>query len=142
MRLLLLVLLLAAAPAAGQSATSISVLPERLVAGDQATLTFDAPVNAVVTTYRPNSAIPIVDTLVVGGFTSVRWTPERAGVVRVSVPGGPSRNVSVRFTALPVAGLFVLIAAGLILFGGAAWAMRKLLSDGPPRTLPEVRPDT
>jgi hypothetical protein len=142
MRLLLLVLFFAATPAAGQSVTSISVLPERLVAGEKATLTFDAPVESVITTYRPNSAIPIVDTLTVGGFTSVRWTPERAGVVRVSVPGGPSRNLSVRFAALPVSGLFVLIVAGLILFGGAAWAMRKLLSDGPPRTLPEMRPDT
>lgn len=142
MRLLLLVLFLAATPASGQTATTISVLPERLVVGDQATLTFDAPVESVITTYRPNSAIPVVDTLVVGGFTSVRWTPERAGVVRVAVPGGASRNLSVRFAALPLAGLFVLIAAGLILFGGAAWAMRKLLSDGPPRTLPEMRPDT
>ena len=142
MRLLLLTFLFAATPALGQSATSISVLPERLVVGDKATLTFDAPVAAVITTYRPNSAIPIVDTLTVGGFTSVRWTPERAGVVRVSVPGGPSRNLSVRFAALPTAGLFVLIVAGLILFGGASWAMYKLLSDGPPRTLPEVRPDT
>jgi hypothetical protein len=142
MRLLLLCLLFSAAPALGQAATSISVSPERIVAGEKATLTFDAPVDAVVTTYRPNSAIPIVDTLTVGGFTSVRWTPERAGVVRVAVPGGPSRNLSVRFAALPTAGLFVLIVAGLILFGGAGWAMRRLLSDGPPRTHPEVRPDT
>lgn len=142
MRLLLLLCFLATTPALGQSATSISVMPERIVAGEKATLTFDAPVNAVITTYRPNSAIPIVDTLVVGGFTSVRWTPERAGVVRIAVPDGPSRNVSVRFSELPTAGLLVLILAGLILFGGAAWAMRKLLSEGPPRTLPEVRPDT
>lgn len=142
MRLLLFALLFAATPTLGQTATSISVLPERLVAGDQATLTFDAPVETVVTTYRPNSAIPIVDTLAVGGFASVRWTPERAGVVRVSVPGGPSRNLSVRFAALPVSGIVVLIVAGLILFGGAGWAMRMLLSDGPPRTLPEMRPDT
>ena len=58
-----------------------------------------------------------------------------------AVPGGPSRNLSVRFAELPTAGLLVLIVAGLILFGGAAWAMRMLLSEGP-ATLPEGRLDT
>lgn len=146
--LLLLALLCLAAPAVAQdapeapAATTISVFPETLVAGDESNLSFDAPVQTVVVTYRPNSAIPLVDTVTVGGFESIRWTPERAGVVRVSVPGGPSRNLSVRFAALPVAGIVVLILAGLILFGGAAWAMTKLLSGGMPHTLPEVRPDT
>jgi hypothetical protein len=150
MRPLLLAFLCLAAPAFAQDeappdapmATRIDVLPRVLVVGDKATLTFDAPVQSLVLTYRPNSAIPLVDTVAVGGFTSIRWTPEQAGVVRVAVPGGPSRNLSVRFAALPVAGIVVLILAGLILFGGAAWAMTKLLSGGMPHTLPEVRPDT
>jgi hypothetical protein len=147
LRPLLLTFLFLAVPAVAQDAeapraTTISVFPEKLVAGDQSSLTFDAPVQTVVVTYRPNSAIPLVDTVTVGGFESIRWTPERAGVVRVAVPGGPSRNLSVRFAALPVSGIVVLILAGLILFGGAAWAMTKLLSGGMPHTIPEVRPDT
>lgn len=150
MRSLLLLFLCLAAPVFAQdadapeapTATRIDVFPEKLVVGDKSSLSFDAPVQTVVVTYRPNSAIPLVDTVHVGGFESIRWTPERAGVVRVAVPGGPSRNLSVRFAALPVAGIVVLILAGLILFGGAAWAMYKLLSDGMPHTIPEVRPDT
>lgn len=146
MRALLLVLLCLAAPASAQDdapvATTITIRPETPVLGEETALTFDAPVDAVVFTYRPNSAIPVVDTIRVGGFTSIRWRPAQAGVVRVAVPGGPSRNLSVRFAELPLSGVFVLIAAGLILFGGAGFAMRKLLSGGMPHTRPEIRPDT
>ena len=99
MRALLLALFCLAAPAFGQDteqdtapvATSISTSPETLVLGEEMTLSFDAPVQDVVFTYRPNSAIPVVDTVHVGGFESIRWTPEQAGVVRVAVPGAPAR---------------------------------------------------
>lgn len=145
-RALCLALLCLAAPAAAQDAapvaSTIMVLPESPIVGEPATLTFDAPVDAVVLTYRPNSAIPVVDTVRIGGFTSIKWTPVEAGVVRVAVPGGPSQNLSVRFAEWPLSGIFVLLVAGLILFGGAGWAMAKLLSSGMPHTRPEMRPDT
>jgi hypothetical protein len=131
-----------ATPDAAPVATTITVLPEAPVVGEATALTFDAPVDAVVITYRPNSAIPVVDTVRIGGFTSIKWTPTEAGVVRVAVPDGPSRNLSIRFAELPLAGVFVLIMAGLILFGGASWAMTKLLSGDMPKTQPELRPDT
>lgn len=146
MRALCLTLLCLAAPAsaqdAAQTATTITVLPETPVLGEETALTFDAPVDAVVFTYRPNSAIPLVDTVRVGGFASIKWRPSQAGVVRVAVPGGPSRNLSVRFSEWPLSGIFVLLVAGFILFGGAAYAMRKLLSGDMPHTRPEIRPDT
>lgn len=140
---LLLCLAAALVAAAPVSAQSITVFPEPVTVGDRTTLTFGVPVDTLVVTYRPNSAIPIVDTIRVGGFDTVRWSPERAGVVRLSVPsGGASQNVSVRFDEPPIAGIIVLILAALILFGGAAWAMVKLLSKGMPHTMPETRPDT
>lgn len=142
----LLALLLVTSPVFGQDAdsvaTTIAASPESPVLGQEITLTFDAPVQAVVFTYRPNSAIPTTDTVRVGGFTSIKWTPRQAGVIRVAVPDGPSRNLSVRFATLPMSGVIVLVLAGLILFGGAGYAMRKLLSGGMPKTRPEVRPDT
>ena len=135
-----------AGPAFGQDAapvaTTITVSPTTPVVGDETVLTFDAPVDTVIFTYRPNSAIPVVDTLRIGGFASIKWKPVDAGVVRIAVPGGPSQNLSVRFAALPVAGVFVLVMAGLILFGGASWAMVRLLSGDVPESHPERRPDT
>ena len=142
---LALLAFLCAGPAAAQdapTATTIAANPETPVVGEQTSLTFDAPVESVVFTYRPNSAIPIVDTVRIGGFRSIKWRPAQAGVVRIAVPGGPSRNLSVRFAALPIAGLFVLVAAGCILFGGASWAMMKLLSRGGPKVPPEFPVDT
>lgn len=134
MRLLSFLLLAALAPAA--AAQSISVTPEKPIAGQEATIRFDAPVDTLVITFRPNSAIATADVVPIGGRDEVRWTFAQAGVVRLAVPGGPSQNVSVRFSQPPASGLFVLALAGLILFGGAAFAMTKLLRGGPPRPIP------
>lgn len=81
--------------------------------------------DTLVVTYRPNSSIARVDTLV----GAREWTPRQAGVVKLQAPGGEAQSVSVRFDRTPVSGLFVLIGAGLILFGGAGFAFRKLLED-------------
>lgn len=130
---------LAATPGAAQS---ITLLPDLAVVGRETTLQFGAPVDTLFVTYRPNSVLAQSDTIRIGGFDSVKWTPRRAGVVRVALPGGTAQNVSVRFTEPPRSGLFVLIGAGLILFGGAIFSMRTLLRDGPPRIMPEDMPDT
>ncbi len=127
MRLLPLVavLLVAAAPAAAQTLT---VTPEQPVVGATATVIADAPLDSLFVTYRPNSAIPVTDTLRVGGFEAMRVPFREAGVVRVSTPEGASADVSVRFAETPMSGVLVLILAGLILFGGAGFAMAKLFS--------------
>ncbi|MEM1041744.1 MAG: hypothetical protein AAGI91_03860 [Bacteroidota bacterium] len=137
--LCLLALLALAAPAAAQP---ITLAPEIPVANQELTLRFAAPVDTVFVTYRPNSAVAQRDTIRVGEAQSMRWTPKRAGVVRIGLPDGTSQNVSVRFAATPLAGVLVLLFAGLILFGGATWAMRKLFSEGSPGFDPNDLPDT
>ncbi len=124
------------------AAQTITLAPEPPVVGVPTTLRFDVPVDTVFVTYRPNSAVAHPDTVRLGEAQSMRWTPERAGVVRIGLPSGASENVSVRFAETPLAGIAVLILAGLILFGGASWAMAKLFSDGTPRLDPEDLPDT
>ena len=134
-----LLLLLAATPALAQS---IDMTPDLAVVGREATLRFGAPVDTLFVTYRPNSVVAQHDTIRIGGFASVKWTPRRAGVVQLATPGGGNRNVSVRFTELPFVGLAVLLGAGLILCGGAVLSMRALLRGGEPLIMPEDMPDT
>lgn len=134
-----LVLLFTAAPAFAQS---IDMTPDLAVVGREAMLRFGEPVDTLFVTYRPNSVVAQIDTIRIGGFDAVKWTPHRAGVVQLATPGGGSRNVSVRFTELPLLGLGVLIGAGLILFGGAILSMRALLRGGEPLIMPEDMPDT
>lgn len=132
-------LVVAAMPSTAQS---ITITPEIAVLDREATLHFGAPVDTLFVTYRPNSVLAQRDTIRIGGFDSVKWTPKRAGVVQIALPGGASQNVSVRFTAPPMSGIAILIVAGLILFGGAILSMRALFSDGAPLIMPEDMPDT
>lgn len=105
--------------------------------GEEVTITFDTAPESAQVVWRPNSAIP--DTMDLGASgTSLTWTPDRAGVATIVTPDG-TKNVSVRYTSLPVLGLFVLVGAGLILFGGAGMAMRALLSGD---ELPDMPLDT
>lgn len=136
---ILVLLALAALPAAAQP---ITVAPAMPVVGQPATLRFSAPVDTVLVTYRPNSAVARRDTIRIGGFESVKWTPAQAGVVQIRLTDGTAQNVSVQFARLPLSGVLVLLVAGCILFGGATFAMRKLLSDDAPRLVPEDLPDT
>lgn len=92
-------------------------------------VSLDAPADTVTVTWRPNSAIPETVVLNVTG-TSFEWTPSRSGVARIDVISGGetvSQNVSVRYASYPASGIFILIIAGTILFGGAGFAMGKLL---------------
>ena len=123
MRLLVLLAVLAAVPALAQ----ISTEPAAPVRGEPVTVTLGAPADELLVTYRPNSGIAVEETVPVSG-TRATWTPSRAGVVSLATPDGTSQNVSVRFDETPVSGLLILIVAGLVLFGGAAFAMRALLS--------------
>ncbi len=78
--------------------------------------------------YRPNAAVSQRDVVLTGGAARVAWTPERAGVVQL-VAGASKQNVSVRYVTPPAGGIFVLLVAGFILFGGAAYALKKLFED-------------
>ena len=136
-----LLLLLAATPALAQS---IDMTPDLAVVGREATLRFGAPVDTLFVTYRPNSGIAMEEAVPVGGANSVTWTPSRAGVVSLATPDGASTNVSVRFDRTPASGVLILVLAGLILFGGAAFSMRALLSGPEATTADEIEhwPDT
>jgi hypothetical protein len=122
---------------------SIQVSPEQPIAGVPALISFDRPAQRVIITYRPNSAIPQTDTLDARGSPFTTVTFRQAGVVRVAIPGGPTTNVSVRFDQAPTSGLAVLVLAGLILFGGAGFAMAKLMQGGSQldRKAAQRRPD-
>lgn len=103
--------------------------------GEPVRITLDAPTESVQVVWRPNSAIPDTVSLDPSGL-SFEWTPTRAGVASIVTPEG-SQNVSVRYRSYPASGIFILIIAGSILFGGAGFAMGKLLGDdGPPPDMP------
>lgn len=126
---LLFVLIAAAAlPVRGQ------FLPEsvRVYRGEPVEIPLPPSADTLLVTYRPSSAIARRVMLPASGGGAVRWTPTDAGVVALSTPGGPSQNVSVRFRGIPIGGLVVLLFAGTVLFGGAAFALKKLFEDDPP----------
>ncbi len=83
--------------------------------------------STLVVTYRPNSSIARSDSMPIGPDRTVTWTPEQAGVVALAIDGGPTHNVSVRFRSVPWLGVFVLLAAGSILFGGAGFGLSRML---------------
>lgn len=123
-RLIACILLLsAAAPAASQ----IAVSPETPVEGEPVTLKFSRPVHTLTIVYRPGSTTSTTEALVLNGETSATWTPTRAAVVSLALDGEDTRNVSVRFRETSGLGLFIMIAAGMILFGGIGFAFRSML---------------
>lgn len=149
MRSLLLLFAALLAPAAAAQFTltplpyeEVEEAPEAPIAGRPVQVTLDSPVDRVEVVWRPNSAVADTVALDAAG-TSFVWRPTRAGVARIALISGEERteqNVSVRFDSYPGSGIFVLIIAATILFGGAGFAMGKLLSDEVPPM--ERRPDT
>ena len=121
---LALLVLLLARPAAAQYAAE----GDDHFVGQPTRITLPASADTLVVTYRPSTSIARVDRFPARGG-AFSWTPTQAGVVALSTPGGQTQNVSVRFRETPAAGLFVLIGAGLVLFGGAAFAFRKLFEE-------------
>ena len=118
--------------------------PESPVQGRPVRITLDQPAEAVQVVWRPNSAIPDTVALDAAGSSFV-WTPSRAGVATIEAISGEtivSQNVSVRYAGYPATGIFVLIIAGTLLFGGAGFAMGKLLGGESPATYDDLMPDT
>lgn len=117
--------------------------PEAPIQGRPVRITLEAPAEAVEVVWRPNSAIPDTVSLDATG-TSFVWTPSRAGVATIRATSGETvvaQNVSVRYASYPAAGIFILIVAATILFGGAGFAMGKLLGGERPGAH-VVMPDT
>ena len=135
----LLLLALFAAPAGAQDI--VSVTPEAPTRGEPVTVTFSAPVDSVTVTYRPGAVTATTETFTPGA-AAFTFSPSKAGVVSVA-SGDASQSLSVRYVGTPLAGLVVMILAGLVLFGGAALALRALLADGHRiEPDPALRPDT
>ncbi len=123
--LILILALFAALPATAQIVSST----EAPVRGATIELTFPAVVDSFTVTYRPGAVTARTEVFATNGLLTVGWTPKRAGVVQISTDDD-SKNLSVRFSSSPILGILVMVVAGVILFGGAAVAMRMLLSDG------------
>ncbi len=138
MRPLLLFALLASAAGAQDI---VSVTPDAPTRGEDVTVTFSEPVDSVMVTYRPGAVTATTETFTPGTSTFT-FTPVKAGIVSVA-SGDASQSLSVRYVGTPIAGLIVMILAGLILFGGAGLALRSLLSDGDRIAIdPTLFPDT
>lgn len=84
--------------------------------------------------YRPNSETAHTEELgTTGDDGRLAWTPADAGVVTLATHGDAGAvaqaRVSVRYGSFPLLGLLVMLAAALLLFGGAAigfaWLLRK-----------------
>ncbi len=121
-------LLLSALPARAQFVEGNNPL---LAVGQPVTLRAEAP-DTVIVTYRPGSSI--ADTTRLTATTGpVTWTPTSAGIVQLSSPDAATRQtVSVRFETSPASGVFVLLLAGAILFGGAGFAFYRLTREEDP----------
>lgn len=94
--------------------------------------------------YSPNSETQTETEI--GRFTdagAITWEPTRFGIATLSVrnDGGASiatENVAILFARTPVAGLLVMIFAGILLFGSAGLSLRSVLASGVPEQLPPV----
>ncbi len=114
------------APARASAQMPVPPIQETLHVGQPVKLELPGA-DSLVVTYRPSSRIARTETIPVGPGGRVAWTPAQAGVASLSVDGGPARNVSVRFAGTPWRGVFVLVAAGTILFGGAGFGLSRIL---------------
>jgi len=98
--------------------------------GQTVKINLEQPDSMVIITYRPNSAVTTRDTLKATPLaSSFEWTPQSAGIANLSTTNQGSLNVSIRFRGLSVSGIAVMIIAGGLLFGGAAFAFRLLFKD-------------
>ena len=88
--------------------------------------------------YSPNSETQTKKEI--GRFTSagtITWIPTRFGIATLSARNGEgesiaTENVAILFAKTPVAGLLVMIFAGILLFGSAAFSLWSVLSSGVP----------
>lgn len=94
--------------------------------------------------YSPNSETRTEEEI---GFIpttgEVAWTPSRSGIATVTARGDDggvvaSENVAILFAQTPVAGVMVMLFAGVLLFGGAGYSLRRVLKSGVPEVAPLI----
>jgi hypothetical protein len=93
-----------------------------------------APAVELKAAYFPGSEVE--ETVTVGSTDpagTVTWTPEHAGLVRLTA-GEKSATISVRYPSAPLSGLIVFVVAGSILLGGIALGTWKISSAQSPRS--------
>jgi hypothetical protein len=94
--------------------------------------------------YSPNSETSTEEKIgLVPATGEVEWSPSRSGIATVSVRGDEgtvitSENVAIIFAETPMAGVMVMIFAGLLLFGGAGYSLRSVLRSGVPEIAPLI----
>lgn len=122
--------------------------------GERIQLNFPVPVDTLTVTYRPNSSVAKTEIIAIDPpATSVEWASQNPGLVeltyldkRTNPATAVSRNLSIRFAGLSGSGLFVMLLAGTVLFGGVVTAFRSLFRDeeetGTIDFDPEELPDT
>ncbi len=126
-----LVLLMGASPSAmGQSAKqSISIADKFPTVGRRTVITLGIPADKITFIYQPDSLVARKITLETNGRLKVNWTPNKAGVVTIKA-GNASRDVSVKFDGTPLGGVFMMLLAGLVLFGGVALCAKLIFKGG------------
>ena len=73
----------------------------------------------------------------------IAWKPSRFGIATLSARGDDGgvvvgENVAILFAETPVAGVMVMLFAGVLLFGGAVISMWSVLKSGLPETAPLI----
>jgi hypothetical protein len=96
----------------------------------------------VAAVYRPNSETTSTEHLAPTDASGTAfWTPSAAGPVRLEAwppgsaeeaPAAVTFAVAVRFGGFPPSGLAIMVIAGLLLLGGAAFGLTMLLGSGAP----------
>ena len=83
-------------------------------------------------TYRPNSIIPA--NMPAGQTRSdgtLNWIPELPGICRIAYEKNgqtEETTISVRYDGPPLSGIFIMIVAGIILYGGIGYFMVHMFS--------------
>ncbi len=82
----------------------------------------------------------------VGRFTTdgrIDWSPSRFGIATLTARDADDtvvvgENVAILFAATPIAGVLVMVFAGVLLFAGAVVSMWSVLSSGVPERLQRI----
>jgi hypothetical protein len=130
-----LVILFAAPALATEPAVKLSTSERFPVAGKATAIISPPEADAIGVVYSPGSQVEVTESVAVQKITPPRpgnpyrtaWKPARAGVVALSA-GGQTVNVSIRFDGVPAGGVIIMVIAALILFGGAFFSIKSLLS--------------
>ena len=90
----------------------------------------------IVVTYRPGSAVPASYNVGrTGGDGTFTWSPREAGIVTITATWraadgteqSTTLNASVKYKPTPIAGIVIIIMAGVVLIGGSVERIVTLL---------------